>query len=247
MLLISLLAVNAYAIPVDLGTASSFGVLAGSAITNTGSSVVNGDVGIFPGPAVTGFGPGVINGTLHISDDAAQQAQSDLTAAYNAAAGATPTMILTGTDLGFYNSVNPLSPGVYFFSSSAGLTGNLTLDAQGDSDAQWIFQIGSTLITAPNSSMAFINGATKCNVFWQVGSSATIQTNNVFAGNIMALESITLNGGILNGRALARNGAVTISSAETVNAGSCEVPEASSVALGIMSIPFAAAWFRRKK
>jgi hypothetical protein len=248
LLLLSLLAVDAYAaVPIDLGTASSFGLLAGSGVTNTGASVINGDVGSAPTPAVTGFPPGVVNGTLYTAANAVTaQAQSDLTVAYNAAAGAAPTATLTGTDLGFYNAGNPLSAGVYFFSSSAFLTGNLTLDGGGDPDAQWIFQIGSTLITAPNSSVEFINGATKCNVFWQVGSSATIDTNNVFAGNIMALTDITLNGGTLNGRALARNGAVTISSAETVNTAPCDVPEYSSVALATMVLP-AVAWFRRRK
>jgi hypothetical protein len=218
LLLLSLLAVNAYAVTVNLGTASTFGLLAGSGVTNTGSSVIDGDVGSSPTPAVTGFPPGIVIGTLYTTPNAVTaQAQTDLTTAYNTAAGATPTMTLTGTDLGTYNAGNPLGPGVYFFASSAQLTGNLTLDGQGNPNAQWIFQIGSTLTTATNSTVSFINGASPCNVFWQVGSSATIQTNSTFGGIIMALTSITLDGGILNGQALARNGAVTISAAETVS------------------------------
>jgi len=248
LLFLSLLAVDAYAVPIDLGTASAFGLLAGSGITNSGSSVINGDVGSSPTPAVTGFPPGVVNGTLYSAANAATtQAQLDLTTAYNTAAAATPTMTLTGTDLGVYNAANPLGPGVYFFSSSAGLTGNLTLDGGGDPNAQWVFQIGSTLTSATDSSVSFINSGTKCGVYWQVGSSATIGTNSAFAGNIMALTSIDLNGGTLNGKALARNGAVTISSAETVNAGPCSVPEPSSMAAGMVFIATAAGLFRRRK
>jgi hypothetical protein len=242
-LVLTLLAVSSYAAPVnlvDLGTAANFGLLAGSTITNTGSSVINGDVGVSPGTAVTGFGPVVVNGTTHLADAKAVQAQTDLTAAYITAAGAVYNTDLSTQDLGG----KTLTPGVYYFSSSAGLTGNLTLNGGGDPNAQWIFRIGSTLTTASGSNVALTNGATQGKVFWQVGSSATIGVNNNFAGNIMALQSITLNGGgILNGRALARNGAVTISSVETVNA----VPEPSSImALGMMLIP-TAALFRRKK
>ena len=219
LLVLMLLAVNAYAVPINLGTASTFGLLGGSGVTNTGSSVINGDVGSSPTPAVIGFfPPGVVIGTLYTTPNAVTvQAQLDLITAYNAAASAASTMVLTGTDLGTYNAGNPLGPGVYFFSSSAALTGNLTLNGQGNPNAQWIFQIGSSLTTATNSTVSFINGASPCNVFWQVGSSATIQTNSTFGGTIMALASITLNGGTLNGRALARNGAVTISAAEFVN------------------------------
>lgn len=219
-LFLSLLVVNAQAACVNLGTSASFGLLGGSAVTNAvPGTVILGDVGVSPGTSVTGFPPGVIAGTLHINDAVAAQAQSDLTAAYLSAAGAPcpPTHNLTGIDLGTFNAGNPLLPGVYCFSSSAQLTGNLTLDAQGDPNACWIFQVGSTLTTATGATVTLINGANPCNVFWQIGSSATIQTNNVFVGTIMALTSITLNGGTLNGRALARNGAVTISGSEFVN------------------------------
>ena len=220
LLLLSLLAVSAHAVTINLGTASTFGLLGGSGVTNTGLSVIRGDVGSSPTPSVIGFPPGVVIGTLYTTPNAVTaQAQSDLTTAYVAAAGAPcpPAHNLTGVDLGTFNVANPLTPGVYCFSSSAGLTGNLTLDGLGDPNSQWVFQIGSSLTTATNSTVSFINGASPCNVFWQVGSSATIQTNNDFGGTIMALASITLNGGTLNGRALARNGAVTIAAAEFVN------------------------------
>ena len=212
------MAVNAYAAPINLGTASTFGLLGGTGVTNTGSSVINGDVGSSPTPTIIGFPPGIVIGTLYTTSNAVTaQAQSDLTTAYNAAAGATPTATLTGIDLGTFNAGNPLGPGVYFFASSAGLTGNLTLDGHGDPNAQWIFQIGSALTTATDATMSYVNGASPCHVFWQVGSSATIQTNNIFGGTIMALTSITLDGGTLSGRALARNGKVTLSAAEFVD------------------------------
>ena len=246
-LVLTLSAVSAYA--VTLGSAHTFGVLAGSTITNTGYSVINGDVGVYPGTAVTGFPPGIVNGTLYTPDDALTllQAKADLTTAYNAAAGAEVTETLTGQDLGGLT----LAPGVYFFSSSAGLTGTLRLQDLTNSGGQWIFQIGSDLTTASGSKV-LIDGGTPCDVFWQVGTSATLGTGTVFAGNIMADQSITLEGGTLNGRALAMNAAVTISAAETVN-GICgappapAVPEASSVALAMMSMPAMAVWFRRKK
>jgi hypothetical protein len=194
---------------VSLGTAETFGVLAGSAVTNTGASVITGDVGVSPGTAVSGFPPGMVvpPSTIHSADAVAAQAQVDLTDAYNAIV-AMPTLVdLTGTDLGGLTLV----PGVYGFTSSAQLTGTLTLDAQGDPNALFIFKIGSSLTTATGSSVVVINGGSDCGVFWQVGSSATLGTTTVFAGNILALTSITLNtGATMSGRALARNGAVTL-------------------------------------
>jgi hypothetical protein len=192
--------------PVGLGTDSSFAVLAGSTVTNTGPSVVNGDLGVSPGTAVTGFPPGLVNGTIHAADAVAGQGQTDLTTAYNDAAGRTPPVAVSG-DLGGQT----LTPGVYNSTSSLGLTGNLTLNAAGDPDAVFIFQAGSTLTTASASDITLINGAQACNVFWQVGSSATLGTTSTFIGNILANASITLNTGVtLQGRALARNGAVTL-------------------------------------
>ena len=206
-------------VALNLGTATNFGLLAGSGITNASpATFITGDVGSSPTPTVTGLTAAQVDGTLYTAPNpATAQAQVDLTTGYNDAAGATCTTDLTGTDLGGLT----LAPGVYCFSSSALLTGTLTLDGQGSPSAQWVFQIGSTLTTATNATVVLINGAVNCNVFWQIGSSATIQTGNTFVGNIMALTSITLDGGILNGRALARNGAVTISAQETVTATPC--------------------------
>jgi Ice-binding-like len=193
---------------VGLGTAGSYGILAGSAITNTGSSVITGDVGITPDTAssVTGFPPGLIHGTLHTADGPALQAQTDLTTAYNDAAGRTPFATVPA-DIGGQT----LLPGVYQTSSAMGLTGSLTLNAQGDSSAVFIFKAGSTLTTASAASINLINGAQACNVFWQVGSSATLGTTTTFVGTIMALSSISVDNGVnVNGRLLARNGAVTL-------------------------------------
>ncbi|MBA3914129.1 MAG: DUF3494 domain-containing protein [Acidobacteriales bacterium] len=207
-------------VAINLGTATNFGLLAGSGITNASAqTTITGDVGSSPNPAVTGLTASQVNGTLYTAPDpATDQAQLDLTVAYDEAAGAPCGTVLTGTDLGGLTLV----PGVYCFSSSAQLTGTLTLDGQGDPNAQWVFQIGSTLTTATDSSVLLINGGAICNVYWQIGSSATLGTNTTFVGNILALTSITLNGGTLNGRALARNGAVTISAAETVTANPCQ-------------------------
>jgi hypothetical protein len=192
--------------PVGLGTAGSYAVLAGSAVTNTGGTVLNGDLGVSPGTAITGFPPGLVNGATHAADAAAAQAQSDLTTAYNDAAGRTPVVTESG-DLGGLT----LTPGVYKSASSIGLTGTLTLNAQGDAGAVFIFQLGSTLTTASASDIQLINGAQACNVFWQVGSSATLGTGSVFTGSILALTSISMNDGVtMSGSALARNGAVTL-------------------------------------
>ena len=167
-----------------LGTADQFAVLAGQSVTNTGPSVIEGDVGVSPGAAVTGFPPGiVINGVIHTADAVALQAQNDLTTAYNVVAGTAMTQDLTGQDLGGLT----LTAGVYFFSSSAQLTGTLTLDAQGDPDAQFYFQIGSALTTATSSSVVIINGGDPCEVVWQVGSSATLGTSTAFIGHILAV------------------------------------------------------------
>ncbi|GAC1622823.1 MAG: hypothetical protein NVS4B9_14160 [Ktedonobacteraceae bacterium] len=205
-----------------LGTAATFGVLAGSTVTNTGVTVVTGDVGVSPGTAVTGFPPGLISppGAIHSADAVALKAQSDLTIAYNNAAGQPASLDLTGQDLGN----KTLIPGVYHFSSSAQLTGPLTLNGQGDPASVFIFQIGSTLTTASNSSVAPINGAQACNIFWQIGSSATIGTGTTFVGNILALTSITATtGATFNGGLYARNGAVTLDT-NTITRSRCAVP-----------------------
>jgi hypothetical protein len=194
---------------VPLGTAANFAVLAGSAVTNTGSSVIVGSVGVSPGTSVTGFPPGTVTGgSIHSADATAATAQNDLTTAYNNAAGQGVTQVLTGQDLG---TVGPLGPGVYFFATSAQLTGTLTLNGGGNPNAVFIFQIGSTLTTATSSVVLAVNGAQAANIFWQVGSSATIGASTSFLGNILALTSITTNAGVvMGGRLLARNGAVTM-------------------------------------
>ncbi len=191
-----------------LGAAETFAVLGGQAVTNTGPSAIVGDVGVSPGASVTGFPPGLVTlGSIHAADALAAQAQSDLTTVYNVVAGLPVTADLTGQDLGGLM----LTAGVYHFSSSAQLTGTLTLDAQGNPNAEFDFQIGSTLTTASNSSVVVINGGDPCDVFWQIGSSATLGTTTVFVGHILALTSITLlNGASIDGSALARNGAVTL-------------------------------------
>ncbi|MGO8747641.1 MAG: ice-binding family protein [Thermoguttaceae bacterium] len=236
---------QAMANAITLGTAGDFAVLGGSTVTNTGSSVIYGDLGVSPGSSITGFPPGVVHGTIDEGDALAAQAQNDLTLAYKAAAGLAPTQDLTGTDLGGLT----LTPGVYFFSSSAQLTGTLTLNDLGDPNALFVFQIGSTLTTAPGSSVVTINGGSMpgSNVFWQVGSSATLDADTSFEGNILALTSITLTTGatILDGRALARNGAVTLEG-NTINA---PVPEPSSLVIfsGLGAMGLIAAWRRRKR
>lgn len=201
---------GAFATPILL-TAGDFAVLAGSTVTNTGSTVINtGNLGVSPGSAVTGFPPGIVTppGTIHAADAVAGTAQTDLTIAYVALAGLSG-FDLTGTDLGGLTLIE----GVYSFSSSAQLTGTLTLDAQGASDAFWVFQTGSTLTTASNSTVNIINSPSDTGaLYWQVGSSATLGTGTEFLGNIVALTSITLTTGatIDCGSALAQNGAVTL-------------------------------------
>jgi hypothetical protein len=192
-----------------LAQLSSFSVLGGTTVTNTATpTVVNGNLGVSPGTAVTGFPPGVVvAGLIHSADAAAGQAQNSLTTLYNQLAGMACNTVLTGQDLGGLT----LTPGVYCFSSSAQLTGTLTLNAQGDPNAVFVFQIGSTLTTASGSSVVLINNASSCGLFWQVGTSATLGTGTSLAGSIVALSSIALNSGSnVGGRVLARNGAVTL-------------------------------------
>ncbi len=178
----------------SLGVAASFAVLGATTVTNTGLTTVSGDLGVSPGPSCTGFpspctgGPGAVSGTIHVADAVAAQAQADAASAYTlAAAQACTTTFPPITDIGGMT----LSPGVYCFPSSAAVTGMLTLDAQGNPNAVFLFEIGSTLVTASASKVELISGAQPSNVFWQVGSSATLGTTTSFAGSIVALTSIT--------------------------------------------------------
>ena len=195
---------------VDLGLVSSFEVLGGSTITNTGASVIAGDIGVYPGTSITGFGPpALISGVAHSADFVAAAAQAALTAAFNAAMAATPS-VAVAAELGG-NLV--FTPGVYNVPSSADITGVMYLDAQGNPDAVWIFQIPSTLTTASsNSVVILVNGAQAQNVFWAVGSSATLNGPSTrFVGTVMAQASISVTSGVsINGRLLARTGAVTL-------------------------------------
>jgi hypothetical protein len=206
------------ATPISLGTAADFAVLGGSGVTNAvAGTVINGDVGSSPTKSISGLLPADVNGILYAAaGPVVIQAKLDLVNAYNAAAGATGG-VPGPAELGGAT----LLPGVYTYTTAASWTfgaGNLTLDANGDSSAQWIFQIGTTLVTPANANVLLIRGASANNVFWQIGSSLTLGANNTFAGNILAYTSITLAGGTLNGRALASGGAVSISGAvETIN------------------------------
>jgi hypothetical protein len=209
MLAVFALPAAAQAAPVGLGTASPFVVLGGSTDTNTGPSVLNGDLGLSPGTSLTGFNEAVVNGVTHANDAVAAQAQSDLTTAYDAAAGqpVLPTNDLSGKDLGGLK----LSPGTYRYNAAALLTGAVILDAEGDPNAEFVFQIGSQLTTESASSVVLVNGASPCNVYWQVGSSADLGTTTSFQGSLMALTSISLKSkATVVGRMLARNGQVSL-------------------------------------
>jgi len=202
---------------VGLGTAAPFAVLAGTPkVASTGATVINGNLGISPAGAVTGFPPGIVHGTIHKADAIALQAQSDLTVAYTNAAGR-PKTATHGTLGGL-----TLAPGVYNAGGVVlGLTGTLTLDGHNNSSAVWIFQATSALVTASSSRVRLINGASSCNVFWQVTSSATLGSGSTFVGTIMALTSITVNSGVtIHGRALARNGKVTLIH-DTITSNTC--------------------------
>lgn len=191
-----------------LAGAGAFAILAGSTVTNTGATQLTGDMGVSPGTAVTGFPPGTLTGTQHKGNPTSAQAMADLTTAYNDAAGRTQSPVTVAGNLGGLT----LPPGLYKSTSSLSISsGDLTLDAQGDPNAVFIFQMASTLTTTSGRKVILSGGAKSTNVFWQVGSSATLGSTSVFKGTIMANQSITLNTGVnLNGRALTRIGAVTM-------------------------------------
>jgi hypothetical protein len=204
-------AAQAAATTPPLGTAANYAAVAATTITNTGPTVINGDLGVFPGTAVVGFPPGHVNGTIHAGDAPANVAADDAETAYNQAAGEPCDFTLSNPDLGGAT----LLPGVYCFTvSEVHLTGTLTLNANGDANAAWIFKTGSTLVTASNSSVVLIGGATPCNnnnITWQVGSSATLGSATSFVGNILASASVTLNtGAVSTGGLYGNTGAVTM-------------------------------------
>lgn len=211
------------ATPVGLGTATSYSVLAGTTVTNTGLTTLQGDLGVSPGSAITGFPPGVSTGAVHAADAVALQAQSDVITAYNNAAGQPLNTSVSGDLVGL-----TLTEGVYNSTSSLALSGQLTLDGQGNPNSVFVFQAASTLITASASSIVLINGARACNVFWQVGSSATLGTASHFKGTILALTSITVQTGTtVEGRALARNGQVSLDTNVFTSASCASTPSTS--------------------
>jgi len=211
---------------VPLGSATTFGVLAATTVTSTGNTTINGDLGVSPGNTVSGAP--TVNGTLHLGDPIAAQAQADLLIAYNDAAGRTLDAVLKTGNLGGQT----LAPGLYKSSSSLEITsGDLTLDAQGDPNAIFIFQMVSTLVTTTGRQVILSGGTQAGNVFWQVGSSATIGGSSVFKGNILAYTSITMDtsGTVLGGRLLAMHGAVAL------DANAITVPPAAATSVTLVS------------
>ena len=201
---------------VSLANSSGLAILAGSSITNTGATNITGDIGLSPGTSIGGFPPGILNGTQHINDEISNQAKLDLTAAYNDAAGRTATDIVTlSGNIGGLT----LTPGLYKSTSSLAISsGDLTFDAKGNENAIFILQIATTLTTTSGRQVILSGGAKASNIFWQVGSSATFGTTSVFKGTILAMQSITFNtGATLEGRGLARTGAITMAGNTIVN------------------------------
>lgn len=221
---------GAVAVPPPLGVASTFAVLGASSVTNTGPTVVTGDLGVSPGTSISGFPPGAVTGTVHIADGTSTQAQADIGTAYGFLAGQDCDTNLTGLDLGGMT----LPPGVYCFDSSAQLTGVLRLDAQGSPTAQWLFQVTSSLTTASDAAVVLINGSGECsnNVNWQIGSSATVGSGSIFLGNILANTSITLaTGANSTGSLYAHTGAVTMDSNEVSTCSGVVIPPVDELSI----------------
>jgi hypothetical protein len=194
---------------VNLRSAANFAILAGAGVTSTGATIINGDLGTSPTGTINGFPPGIVNGVIHAADPIADQAKLDLTAAYNDAQGRSLNAISLPGDLGGLT----LAPGLYVNSSSSGISGSgvLTLDAQGNSSATWIFKLGSSFTTGTGSQIVLAGGASAANIIWAVGTSATLGVNSIFKGTILADQSISLaTGAVVDGRMLARIGAVTL-------------------------------------
>ena len=235
----------------NLGIASPFAAFSGSTVTNTGATNIYGNIGVWPGNQVSGFPPGIQTaGSQHLGDNLAMQAFIDINSAFSAAASAGCGSDLSGQNLGG----RTLTAGVYCFDSAAQLNGALTLDAQGDPNAFFLFQITTSLTTADGSAVLFANEGTGTNVYWQVVSSANLGASSVFAGNILALGSITLGSGamIQCGGALALNGAVTldsnnISACATIPADPAFAPEPNTgsvlLFIGLPSL----LWFHKRK
>lgn len=205
-----------------MGSALDYAILAGTTLANTGASVIQGNIGVSPGLAIAGLPLGQPSpGVIHAGDVAAATAKADLGVVFGLVAGATCTTTMSGVDLGG----KTLVPGVYCFAAAALMSGPLVLDAQGDTAAVFIFQVGSALTTAVNASVTLVNGVQASHVWWQIGSSATLGVNSVMVGNILALASITLNtNASLNGRALAQNGGVTLNTNSIIGAAGSITP-----------------------
>lgn len=207
--------------PVGLGTAGSYSVLGGQTVTNTGPTLLDANLGVSPGSAITGFPPGQAVGVTNAANAEALQAQSDLTIAYDDAAGRAPTESVSGDLVG-----RTLQAGVYTSTGPLALSGTLTLDAAGNPNAVFIFQVAETLTTASGSTVNLVNGAQACNVYWQVGSSATLGTNSSFTGTVLALTSVAVTtNAAVDGRALARNGAVTLDNNRFITSACVVAPE----------------------